>query len=149
MYDVALQLLERELGQSFRPVSTTETVKVSASFARLKHLPIHKLIRVQARKSEWEHSNIFGKLPLTDIPLEQIEITPTGIILPMTIWGSYDEAVVEYEYGFDTVPTEIDRAVTILADQLEQSGGSMYAVQTVLQSDDIQSLLQPYRTKVV
>lgn len=147
MYEFALQLIEHELGRSFRTAETTETVRVSASFAPLKHKPILTVKSVKARMKNWEHSNVFGQMQAIEIPLTEIEFHSTGIHLPLTLWGSYDEASVTYEYGFGRIPTDIEQAARIIEEQLAASGSvpNVYTAQLLLHSDEVETLLQPYR----
>lgn len=143
---LALSMIERVLGRSFHVAETTETVRVTASFAPLKHRPILTVRSVKARVSQWEFADVFGQHQASDIPLTEIEVVPTGVLLPQTLWGSYGEATVTYEYGTMEVPSEIRQAVSFLAEKIDADATlNAYSVQLLMQSEEIESLLEPYR----
>lgn len=142
---LALLLIERELGQPFHIVETTSTVSVRSSFAQLQNLPLHAIHSVKARKKQWSHSDTFGSQSHTDIPLSDCDILPDGVILPQTIWGSYDEAIIHYSYGYNTVPSAIEQAVLLLEQLVEETGSSSeQTLQQFIRNDDIQQLIQPF-----
>lgn len=145
-YEFAVQLIEKDTGRSFRNTETTEKISVSNSFVRLK-TPLIKILNVVALKRDWEHGNIFGRMKPTEILLTDIETTSDGIILPQTIWGSYDEATVTYVHGYSEIPKNVEEAANIIAEQLIDAGQiSGYSALLLLRSEHIESLLQPYRS---
>lgn len=150
MYDeIALQLIEYDLQRSYRKAETTETVSVRKSFARLTKQPVIDVIHVTARKKEWVHSSVFGDTSPTEIPLNEIEYADGGIILPQTLWGGYDQATVTYSYGHVDIPADIQQAVELLTERLRETNDvNRYTAQLLLRSDDIETLLKPYRTHV-
>jgi hypothetical protein len=149
VYDeMALQLIEYDLGRSFRKTETTETVSVRASFARLSQQPILEVKRVLAQKKDWMHSSVFGQMASVEIPLSEIELVDGGIILPQTVWGSYDTATVTYCHGYGEIPPDIQEAVRLITERLDGGEVNRYTAQLLLHSEDIEELLRPYRTAI-
>lgn len=112
----ALTLLETAIGFRLTPEVLTERCQVRNNIGRLTRKPLLNVLSVQAQIKRYEYSETLGPTDWMNIPLADVvigeEAGAPALALPFTMFGgSYDEALVVYVAGFETLPDDLQNVL--------------------------------------